>query len=47
VLPEAVAIDLDCWLVVHEDQKDAAPIRVALEGLAEGLSRWIGGTASS
>jgi DNA-binding transcriptional LysR family regulator len=47
VLAETIAIDLDCWLVVHEDQKDAAPIRVVLDGLAEGLTRWIGGSLVS
>jgi DNA-binding transcriptional LysR family regulator len=42
VLPDAVTIDLDCWLVVHDEQKDAAPIRVVLDGLAHSLMRWIG-----
>lgn len=41
VLADRVSIDLDCWLVVHEDQKDAPAIRAVFDGLAEGLSRWI------
>ncbi|WP_315720625.1 MULTISPECIES: LysR family transcriptional regulator [unclassified Bradyrhizobium] len=41
VLAGQVAFELDCWLAVHEDQKDAAPIRAMFDGLAEGLARWI------
>ncbi|MFY8113116.1 MAG: LysR family transcriptional regulator [Rhabdaerophilum sp.] len=41
VLPDRVAIELECWLAVHEDQKDAAPIRALFDGLAEGLLRWM------
>ncbi|NPV22691.1 LysR family transcriptional regulator [Bradyrhizobium aeschynomenes] len=41
VLANQVAFELDCWLAVHEDQKDAPPIRAMFDGLAEGLARWI------
>ncbi|WP_315780332.1 MULTISPECIES: LysR family transcriptional regulator [unclassified Bradyrhizobium] len=41
VLANQVAFELDCWLAVHEDQKDAAPIRAMFDGLAEGLARWV------
>jgi DNA-binding transcriptional LysR family regulator len=41
VLAGQVAFALDCWLAVHEDQKDSPPIRVMFDGLADGLSRWI------
>ncbi|GLH76328.1 LysR family transcriptional regulator [Bradyrhizobium sp. SSBR45G] len=41
VLADKVAFTLDCWLAVHEDQKDSAPIRAMFDGLAEGLARWV------
>ncbi|NPU13641.1 LysR family transcriptional regulator [Bradyrhizobium sp. 83002] len=41
VLANQVAFELDCWLAVHEDQKDAPPIRAMFDGLAEGLARWV------
>jgi len=41
VLADHVAFALDCWLAVHEDQKDVAPIRAMFDGLAAGLDRWI------
>ncbi len=41
VLPEHVSLGLECWLVVHEDQKDASAIRVLFDELGDGLSRWI------
>jgi DNA-binding transcriptional LysR family regulator len=45
VLPEAVALDLECWIAVHEDQKDASAIRALFDGLADGLGRWIDAAA--
>jgi DNA-binding transcriptional LysR family regulator len=45
VLADLVAIDLECWLAVHEDQKDASAIRAMFDGLADGLSRWIEASA--
>jgi len=41
VLANHVVFELDCWLAVHEDQKDVAPIRAMFDGLAAGLDRWI------
>jgi len=41
VLADQVAFKLECWLAVHEDQKDSPPIRAMFDGLAAGLSRWI------
>ncbi len=41
VLHEHVSLDLECWLVVHQDQKDASAIRVMFDGLVDELSRWI------
>ncbi len=41
VLHELVSLDLECWLVVHQDQKDASAIRVMFDGLVDELSRWI------
>jgi DNA-binding transcriptional LysR family regulator len=41
VLPDHVAFELECWLAVHEDQKDSPPIRAMFDGLAAGLDRWI------
>ncbi|MGJ4927960.1 LysR family transcriptional regulator [Bradyrhizobium sp. HKCCYLS2038] len=42
VLPDQITFELDCWLAAHQDQKDSPPIRAMFDGLAEGLSRWIG-----
>lgn len=41
VLAAEVAIDLECWLAVHEDQRDAPPVRAVFDGLADGLSQWV------
>ncbi|MGY3453314.1 LysR family transcriptional regulator [Bradyrhizobium sp. USDA 4353] len=41
VLADQVAFELDCWLAVHEDQKNSPPIRALFDGLAEGLARWV------
>lgn len=45
VLGRRVSLDIDCWLAVHEDQKDVSAIRTLFDGLAAGLLRWIDGTA--
>ncbi|MFY8155361.1 MAG: hypothetical protein ACOVLI_00695, partial [Rhabdaerophilum sp.] len=45
VLADRAAIDLECWLAVHEHQKDASAIRALFDGLADGLSRWIAASA--
>jgi DNA-binding transcriptional LysR family regulator len=47
VLAEAVRINLDCWLVVHEGQRDLPHIRAVFDGLAIGLGGWIDRPASS
>jgi DNA-binding transcriptional LysR family regulator len=41
VLPNDVPLRLECWLAVHEDQKDQPAIRATFDGLADGLSRWV------
>jgi DNA-binding transcriptional LysR family regulator len=41
VLPGALPISLDCWLAVHEDQKDEPAIRATWDALAEGLTAWV------
>ena len=41
VLPAEVSLDLECWLAVHEDQRQAPPVRAVFDGLAAGLSAWI------
>lgn len=46
VLHEVVAIELDCWIAVHRDQKDASPIRAVFDALSEGLRRWIDASTS-
>jgi DNA-binding transcriptional LysR family regulator len=43
ILSAEVAIDLECWLVVHQDQKETTAIRALFDGLADGLSRWLSG----
>jgi DNA-binding transcriptional LysR family regulator len=41
ILPNEISLKLECWLAVHQDQKDQPAIRATFDGLAEGLSRWI------
>jgi DNA-binding transcriptional LysR family regulator len=41
ILPNAAPLKLECWLAVHEDQKNQPAIRATLDGLTEGLSRWV------
>lgn len=41
ILPNDVAFKLECWLAVHEDQKNQPAIRATFDGLAEGLLRWV------
>jgi DNA-binding transcriptional LysR family regulator len=40
VLHNALELSLDCWLAVHEDNKDQPAIRATFDALAQGLSRW-------
>ena len=44
VLPGALPITLECWLAVHEHQRDQPAIRAAWDALAEGLTAWVGGS---
>jgi DNA-binding transcriptional LysR family regulator len=46
VLGEAISLKLECWLAVHEDQKDQPAIRAVFDCLATGLHRWIEGETS-
>ena len=39
VLPGEIRITLECWVAVHEDQRDLPPVRAVFDWLAEGLSR--------
>jgi DNA-binding transcriptional LysR family regulator len=41
VLPDEVPLKLECWLAVHEDQKNQPAIRATFDGLANGLSQWV------
>lgn len=41
VLVDQMVIDLECWLVIHEDQRSLPHIRVVFDGLADGLTRWL------
>jgi DNA-binding transcriptional LysR family regulator len=42
VLPGALPITLECWLAVHEDQRNEPAIRATWDALAEGLTAWVG-----
>ncbi|WP_293865478.1 LysR family transcriptional regulator [uncultured Alsobacter sp.] len=46
VLAEEVAVALDCWLAMHEDQRNAPPVRAVFDALADGLSEWVAGHAA-
>lgn len=43
VLAGDIAIRLECWLAVHEEQRTLPPIRATFDGLADGLSQWLSG----
>lgn len=42
VYPDAIQMDLDTWVVAHEDQRGVARIRATFIALVEGLSAYIG-----
>lgn len=42
VLPDAVKMELDTWVVAHEDQRGVARIRAVLDALVAGLTGYIG-----
>ncbi len=41
VLPPDVQVKIECWLAVHEDQRNQPAIRATFDGLGEGLSLWV------
>lgn len=41
ILPDHASFKLECWLAVHEDQKNQPAIRVTFDGLADGLAKWV------
>lgn len=43
VLADQVSVRLECWLAVHEDQKDTGAVRTVFDGLGSGLARWMDG----
>jgi DNA-binding transcriptional LysR family regulator len=47
VLPGLIEVELDCWLAVHEDQKNAHAIRAVFDGFATGLGQWLEAAAAS
>jgi hypothetical protein len=38
VLPDAFCLDLETWIVMHEDLRDNARCRVVFDALVEGLA---------
>lgn len=42
LFPDALRMDLDTWVVAHEDQRGVARIRATFVALVEGLSSYIG-----
>jgi len=42
LFPDALQMDLDTWVVAHEDQRGVARIRTAFIALVEGLSAYLG-----
>ncbi|MCW3847140.1 LysR family transcriptional regulator [Sphingomonas sp. LB-2] len=42
VFPDAISMDLDTWVVAHEDQRGVARIRATFIALVDGLSAYIG-----
>src|SRR5690606_25564248 len=43
VLPRAMAMQLDTWLVMHEDLRHSPRCNVAFAAIAAGLKRYVGG----
>jgi DNA-binding transcriptional LysR family regulator len=39
VLPREVQIKLECWVAVHEDQRDLPPVRAVFDWLCDSLAR--------
>ena len=42
LFPDALGMDLDTWVVAHEDQRGVARIRATFVALVEGLGSYIG-----
>lgn len=42
VLPQALSLDLETWVICHEDQRGVARIRAVFDALVAGLNRYIG-----
>jgi DNA-binding transcriptional LysR family regulator len=47
VLPKALALSLDMWLVMHEDLRASRPLRLLFDHLAEGLGRYVANDAAT
>ncbi|MBY8829073.1 LysR family transcriptional regulator [Hephaestia mangrovi] len=47
VLPEAFRFDLETWLVMHEDLRRIARVRVVFDAVAAGLGAYLGRQASA
>ncbi|QNA85689.1 LysR family transcriptional regulator [Sphingomonas sp. So64.6b] len=41
VLPDAFSIDLDTWVVMHEDLRTSTPVRAAFDALVAGLDAYL------
>ncbi|NML07606.1 LysR family transcriptional regulator [Sphingomonas sp. G-3-2-10] len=42
VLPQALSLDLETWVICHEDQRGVARIRAVFDALVAGLNKYIG-----
>lgn len=45
LLPDAFALELDTWLVMHEDLRTSRRVRLLYDHLAQALGAYVGGTA--
>lgn len=43
LLPDAFGLDLETWVVAHEDQRGVARVRAVFDALVTGLTEYIGG----
>ena len=41
LFPDALAFDLDTWIVCHEDLRNVARVRAVFDALVAGLRRYI------
>lgn len=47
ILEDEIIINLECWLAVHQDQRNLPPVRTVFDGLVAGLVAWLAASQTS